>query len=60
MDDIYNKPAEYWHKRCILQENYTDAVITVIGQALPHIQQSISNLDDSWNEELAKIDVEFK
>ncbi len=49
----------YWEKRSALAENYTYRIIEIIGGALPHIQQQISNVDDSWNRAIKVLDTEF-
>jgi len=59
MSEWTDKPAEYWHKRSMMDENYLDAIITIIGMALPHIQPDIEVMDEAWNRSLDVLNAEY-
>ena len=54
--DIERLPAGYWVKRAIIQEEYLERIINVIGGALPHLQADICLIGDQCNKVLGDLD----
>jgi len=59
MSEWTERPAVYWYKRSIMDENYLDAIITIIGHALPSVQKDVEVLDKEWNSVLGELNSEY-
>lgn len=57
-DEWKDRPAEYWYKRLVLNENLLSCIMTSIGRALPCIQNEIIQLDGQMEEQMRKLDSE--
>ena len=56
----FKLPKSYWETRCLIGENYVNALATIIGYAIPSTQAQISELDSQWNTEIDKINAKYK
>lgn len=57
MSDI-PEPKTYWERRCWINEQVIDNLITIIGSSLPHTRSELTTLCDGWQNAIEGIVVE--